>query len=329
MDHPFLSKHYGKEPTHLGDAISVSRCWSGYFIGLNLKKEPKAVDKTLRLNAVSSIVSNPVIPPGLKKVPPFPPVAAKLLTLLSNPAVEISEVAAVISSDPSLTACLLGRVNSMEFGFSHAVTNVRQAVALLGIDRTRLITLTLTTAAYTRKAATVEMTRCWHHSLASAVLAEEIAYSAGAFVNLAFVAGILHDLGRLALLVAFPKEYKRVIRRAEKECVEILDFEQQEFGINHAEAGRLLAETWKLPEEVRMITGRHHDPCEGAELDLLRIVHIACRLARVLGFGILPPEAQLDITAVIGELPAQAMKSLLKAPEDLRAQIEKRISTFL
>jgi len=277
---------------------------------------------------VNTLLPNPVIPPGLKKVPPFPPVAAKLLQLLSNPKVEISDVAAVISSDPSLTTCLLERANSMEFGFASTITNVRQAVALLGIDRTRLITLTLTAASYSKRVTTVEMTECWQHSLASAALAENIAHSAGAFVNVAFVAGILHDLGRLALLVAFPKEYRNLIRRAQEEHGDILDVEQQEFGINHAEAGRLLAETWGLPEELRVIAGRHHDHCDGVELDLLRIVHVACRLASMLGFGIVPPRIQLDISVVIDELPPQASKSLRKTPEDLRTEIEKRISVF-
>lgn len=277
---------------------------------------------------MSTILSSAVIPPGLKKVPPFPAVAAKLLTLLSNPAVDISEVAELIGSDPSLTAGLLARANSIEFGFSNTVTNLRQAVALLGIERTRRITLMLTAAAYSRKSVTVEMTRCWHHSLASAFLAEEIARSAGVFVNDAFVAGILHDLGRLALLVAFPEECQGIIRRAEVEDVDILSLEEQAFGINHAEAGRLLAETWGLPEELRAIAGRHHDSCDGVDLDLLRIVHVACRLANVLGFWTVAPRTQLDISAVIGELTPRAAKNLGKAPEQLRAEIEDRIGTF-
>lgn len=75
------------------------------------------------------VTSSAAIPPSLRKVPQFPPVAAKLLTLLSNPAVDISEVAGVISSDPVLTARVLHCVNSFEVGLSQPVINVRQAVA--------------------------------------------------------------------------------------------------------------------------------------------------------------------------------------------------------
>src|SRR3984885_7107259 len=111
-----------------------------------------------------------------KKVPPFPPVAAKLLSLLSNPAVDTNEVADLVASDATFTARLLQRVNSAEFGFVSDITNVRRAVALLGLDVTRQITLAHATAAYAQRAQkTGSMRRCWQHMVATAVLAEEIA----------------------------------------------------------------------------------------------------------------------------------------------------------
>src|ERR1700689_1703434 len=73
---------------------------------------------------------------GLKRVPPFPPVAAKLLNLLAKPEVETNEVAELISGDATFTARILQRINSVEFGLVTPVTNVRQAVALLGVDLT-------------------------------------------------------------------------------------------------------------------------------------------------------------------------------------------------
>src|SRR5579862_3295799 len=92
--------------------------------------------------------SAPTIAAGLRRVPPFPPVAAKLLNLLSQPEVDTIAVARLISTDPTFTARLLQRVNSVEFGLSSAVTNIGQAVALLGLDLTRQVTLTHATAAY-------------------------------------------------------------------------------------------------------------------------------------------------------------------------------------
>jgi putative nucleotidyltransferase with HDIG domain len=266
---------------------------------------------------------------SLKKVPPFPPVAVKLLSLLSDPAVDTNEVADLIGSDATFTARLLQRVNSAEFGFISDITNVRRAVALLGLDTTRQITLAHATAAYAQGGLKTEtMRRCWQHTVATAVLAEEIAEACDAFASVAFTAGIMHDIGRLGLLVAYPEEYERVIRYAAERCLDVLEFEEEEFGAHHAEAGRVLAESWGLPSEMALIAGRHHDPCEGMELGLLRIVHVACRLADVLGYDIVRPLVPSTPSDVIANLPAQARARLAQDPAELCERIEERIQEF-
>jgi HD-like signal output (HDOD) protein len=266
---------------------------------------------------------------SLKKVPPFPPVAVKLLSLLSNPAADTNEVADLIAGDATFTARLLQRVNSAEFGFVSDITNVRRAVALLGIDLTRQITLAHVTAAYAQGGLKTEtMRRCWQHTVATAVLAEEIALACEAFASVAFTAGIMHDIGRLGLLVAYPEEYERVISNAAERGLDVLDFEEEEFGAHHAEAGRLLAEGWGLPSEMAVIAGRHHDPCEGVEVDLLRIVHLACRLADVLGYDVVKPLLPAQASDVIAQLPAQARARLSQDPAELRRRIEERLQEF-
>jgi putative nucleotidyltransferase with HDIG domain len=266
---------------------------------------------------------------SLKKVPPFPPLAAKLLSLLSNPAVDTNEVADLIAGDATFTARLLQRVNSAEFGFVSDVTSVRRAVALLGLDTTRHVTLAHATAAYAQGGLKTEtMRRSWQHTLATAVLAEEIANACDAFVNVAFTAGIIHDIGRLGLLVAYPEEYERVIRNAAQRSLDVLDFEEEEFGAHHAEAGRMLTERWDLPSEMGLIAGRHHDPCEGTELSLLRIVHVACRWADVLGYDVVKPLVASSASEVIAELPAGARARLSRSPEEFCKRIEERIREF-
>jgi HD-like signal output (HDOD) protein len=266
---------------------------------------------------------------GLKRVPPFPPVAAKLLNLLAKPEVETNEVAELISSDATFTARILQRVNSVEFGLVTPVTNVRQAIALLGLDLTRQLILTHATAAYAKGALrTEELRRCWQHTVATAVLADHIANTCGEFTNVAFTAGIMHDIGRLGLLVAYPTEYEGIIRDAASRCLDLLDFERDEFGMDHAEAGRVLAERWDLPAGLAQIAGRHHDPCEGTTLNLLSIVHVACRLADALGYEVVKPLTPLDIDTVLAELPARGRVSLGKSPAELRSQIEQSLAEF-
>jgi HD-like signal output (HDOD) protein len=175
----------------------------------------------------------------LKKVPPFPPVAAKLLNLLSDPAVDTKEVANLIASDATFTARLLQRVNSAEFGLAAGVTDVQHTIALLGLDTTRKVILSHAAGAYAGgRLKTDVMRRCWQHTVATAVLADEIAAACGEFTGVAFTAGIIHDIGRLGLLVAYPAEYERAIRNAAERSLDVLDFEEELFGAHHAEAGR-------------------------------------------------------------------------------------------
>ncbi len=266
----------------------------------------------------------------LQKVPPFPPVAAKLLTLLSNPDVEIGEVSEIIRTDVKLTARLLQSINSPLFGLGRPVSNVNQAIGLLGFDRTRQIATMNATAAYAKRSpSTSQLQSCWLHSVATAIIAEKIAKSCEVFTKAAFTVGILHDIGRLGLILAYPEEYERIIRSVDADCMDLLDFERQEFGIDHAEVGRLLAEMWGLPEEFREVAGRHHDRCEGSELDLLRIVHVGCRLANALGYGLVPPKTESSVGAVLEELPPRARKRLEKDPEELRSEIETRVQAIV
>jgi hypothetical protein len=87
----------------------------------------------------------------------------------------------------------------------------------IGLEKTKQITTTMAAFTYLRRAMTADLLRCWHHSVATAVLSEVIATSCGAFENLAFVAGIMHDLGRLGLLAAYPDDYANLIRKCREE----------------------------------------------------------------------------------------------------------------
>lgn len=266
---------------------------------------------------------------SLKKVPPFPPVAVKLLNLLTGPSVDSNAVADLIASDATFTARLLQRVNSAEFGFLSDITSVRRAVALLGLDATRHVILAHAMGAYSHGGLKTEaMRRCWRHTLATAVLADEIAGACGEYAGAAFTGGIMHDIGRLGLLVAYPEEYERVISNAAEHTLDVLDFEEQEFGVQHAEAGRMLAEQWQLPPDLSVIAGRHHDPCEGTELSLLRVVHVACRLADALGYDFVTPLVMPELRDALTELPPTVRTRLTQSPEEFRQRVEQRIQEF-
>jgi hypothetical protein len=98
--------------------------------------------------------------------------------------------------------------------------------------------------------------------------------------------------------------------------------------MHHTEAGRLLIEQWGLPSELLVVAGRHHDPCEGFEFDLLRIVHIACRLADALGYCFSNPLVPVAPEVILAELPPAARERFQETPEELRKHIDEQLRAF-
>lgn len=272
--------------------------------------------------------SLPAICTDLRNVPPIPAIAAKLLTLLSDENVSTHAVAELLGSDTALTARLLHEANSARYGRPGSRREVRGSIDLVGLDRTRQLVVLHATAGYVGSPSNLELYCCWRHSLATAVMADRIAEASGSFTKIAFTAGILHDIGRLGLMMAFPRHYMEAVRGGNGRSLDLLDFERAEFGMDHAEAGRFLAETWNLPLEFRVVAERHHATA-GAELDLLRIVHGACQLADMLGFGVVPPPAESDVRRVLDGLPAGIGEKIADTAEELRADVEERMSAVL
>ncbi len=266
----------------------------------------------------------------LRNVPPIPAIAAKLLTLLSDDKVGTHAVAELLGSDTALTARLLHEANLARYGRPGSRREVRGSIDLVGLDRTRQLIVLHATAGYASRAPShAELQCCWRHSLATAVMADRVAEACGSFTKIAFTAGILHDIGRLGLMIAFPRHYMEAVRGASGRYLDLLDFEREEFGMDHAEAGRFLAETWNLPVEFRTVAERHHDAAEGAELNLLRIVHCACQLADSLGFGVVAPPAECDVRRILDGLPAEIGEKIAGTAEELRADVEERMSAVL
>jgi HD-like signal output (HDOD) protein len=270
------------------------------------------------------------LPVRLQTVPPFPPVATRLLCMICSDDVRIDEVADLISTDPMFAGRILQYANSAELGLEYPITNLRQALTTLGLDRARNITVTAATAAFAMGSLrTSEMERCWRHTLAVAVLSEEISRSCGVFMESAYTAGLMHDVGRLALLVAYPAEYEATIRNCAERCLDLLDFERERFGVHHAEAGRLLSMRWGLPEQFHVILGRHHDSSDdGSELSLLRIVHVACRVADALGYYVTRPLLAGPLDQIACALPATARRMIESNAEALRNRIDATIRSF-
>jgi putative nucleotidyltransferase with HDIG domain len=188
--------------------------------------------------------------------------------------------------------------------------------------------MSVATANYSRAALRTEaMQKCWRHTLASAILSREVARVAGMPPEQAYSLGLLHDIGRLGLLVAWPDDYNHILQEADRESVLLLDLEKRLFTMDHCEVGRRLVEQWKLPPEFLVVAGRHHDaPAGSTEFDGLRIVSLACRMADALGYWVAKPLREEGLEAILAELPADMRERFPADPEALKQLVESSVT---
>ncbi len=264
-------------------------------------------------------------------IPAFPPVAIRVLQLVSDDDVEIKEVLDLMRGDPAFSAEILRRANSPAYGFKSQIESLQHALAVLGLRRIKVISMTVATRIYFRSALKIdELRRCWHHTLACGLLTEELARLSGVHEDRAYTAGLLHDVGRIGLLAAYPKEYSELLRQlaeqaASGEAVDVLAREGEAFGADHCEAGRRLIEKWKLPEEFARVAARHHEAAGDDNLDLRALVSAGCRLADALGFDVVPSPARPSLDEILTVIPEGKRHRFNLDPEWWRELAESRM----
>jgi putative nucleotidyltransferase with HDIG domain len=243
---------------------------------------------------------------ALENLPPFPPVACKALTLLRRENVPFGEVGDVLKTDAALSAEVLRLANSASGGARYRVNSILQALALVGVQRVASLLVTLSLSKMIRRAGAAKTIRnSWRHSLATALAAKEFASSFGSEPEEAYLAGLFHDLGRLALLVLEPGLYDQII----SQDGDVRELEWAHFGMDHCEAGAWLIEKWKLPRIFANVARYHHDPKLDAN-NLTMVVQASCIFADEIGFSLRPPPAGPDVSEKLGFFIAATINSL-------------------
>lgn len=264
---------------------------------------------------------------ALAKIPAFSPVILRVLELLSKDECDLLQISREITADATLSAQLLKVANSALFGLSYRVDTVQKAAVAVGNSWIRQLTVAVAASSYMKGAyQTQELGWCWRHTLATAVLAREIGKAAGLPAEQAYTVGLLHDIGRLGLLAAYPSEYQEAIRAANGRPSALLREERNRFGADHCEVGSWLMEEWHLPADFGSIIGNHHDSPDGDAFDLRSITHLACRIADALGYPFLAAAEQPNFEEERLMLPEFAQAQMSADPEVLVALIEDAIA---
>ena len=222
-------------------------------------------------------------------LPSVPVVAANVLALSRDPDVDFSRLEKMMSADPALVAKLLRMSNSAYYGSHKKVTSINNAVVRIGlkVTRTTILGFSLEADISPRIPESFGIDLFWRHALTTAISARIVVERIWpAKRDDAFAAGILQDLGMLALQCTVPDLYAEVLEsRRTHPTTRIEEIEQRVLGFTHARVGAELLRKWGIPEEVYGPIRFHHDPDSGAALgagpDTIRLARVLLLCSKI------------------------------------------------
>ena len=240
-------------------------------------------------------------------LPTLPAVATRLLAVTADDDADAGEVVQLIGSDPAMTAKVLSLCRRPDRALPEAVLTIERAVLALGFQTVRAAVLSVSVfdmfgpasappgaSAAHEVGAPLDLVGLWRHCLAVAIAAEMIAERSRATERRlapgdAFVCGLLHDIGKIALHRVLPKSYRRVVAHADEAQGDVAAFERRVIGVDHHTAGKRLAEQWGLPRLIRDAIWLHGTPLHlQAELEhraMVALVGLADEVVRAQHVG--------------------------------------------
>ena len=270
----------------------------------------------------------------IKDIPTLPVIVLELNKLLRDPDTSIKTVCDTIEKDQAITLKILKLVNSAFYGFQSKISDLRNAVALLGYNAVRNAIVSLSVINSFPKRITLmdfDISEFWKHSLAVAVTSKNIAQlSKKESPDNCFVGGLLHDTGKVILAQYFPELFEGVWSTLQEEQISFYESERKKMPIDHAKVGAHLASKWQLPQGLVDAIRWHHDfQPEIENANLVRNIYLANFIVNAYD---LDPELRLDLSAMHSDV----VKFIMNMMEDvgdwytgLTEEIEAAYALFL
>lgn len=218
----------------------------------------------------------------------LPDIYIQIVDAIKNPRSSAAFVADIISNDMSLSAKLLRLVNSAFYGFPSQIDTLSRAVTIIGTNQLTTLALgvSVTTMFKDIPAGLIDMKSFWKHSIVCGIISRHIA---GQIKNVSeerfFVAGLLHDIGRLVMLKSYPAHVKEALLQAGERKVLLCSVESELWGFDHAELAGELLKNWKFPSILEDSIHFHHAPRRARSILEPGIVHLADIMANALMIG--------------------------------------------
>lgn len=223
------------------------------------------------------------------QVASLPTIYLKVEEALSNANFSNQYLVDILSEDTALSARLLRLSNSAMFNFPNKIDSVFQAISIIGTQQLRALVLASSVMKIFKDIPEelINMEMFWRHSIACAVSARILAsLRRTANVEYFFLAGLLHDIGRLIMFKEVPNEMSQAIQQASQSQQLLFKVEKEVMGFDHAKLGGMLLKDWKLPPQLIESTLYHHSPRRSKDYqDEVAVVHVADIIANSLQLG--------------------------------------------
>lgn len=263
----------------------------------------------------------------------LPAVFYQLQSAMADPDKSFSDYGEIISHDPGLSARLLKVVNSSFFALSSKVDTISHALTIIGLDQ--MVNLTMATAVIYQfrgiPNTLFNMESFWRHSIATGMAARTIGLVRGdENVERLYLAGVLHDLGRLIMYMKEPALAREILTESKDTQDNLYLIEEKKMGFDHAAVGGALLRHWEIPERLVNAVAYHHDPQSAPKFnEEAGIIHTAdyivhdMSLAQTEEFSI--PRLQKDTWDRIGVDP----KDLAPKITQMSEQFDEAVKMFL
>lgn len=264
-------------------------------------------------------------------------IVAKVIHVVYDTSSSAKDVADVIEHDPTLTANVLKVANSAYYGTAANIVSIQRAVVILGFNSLKELVMTISTVHFFQTEDIYEINDLkdlWYHSIGTAKACKFISERMSIErPEIAYLVGLLHDIGKIILFLYFPEHYRAAVQLAAEKNTRIILAERKIMNTDHASIGGLLCELWALPESLKMPIMHHHDPAviQGEGQRLARIVELGDYLCRKARIGFAGDEAEVQPSpaamALLGTGPDSVKQNYEMIIEKLR-ESETEIYNF-
>lgn len=268
----------------------------------------------------------------VKDIPSLPQFVVDTLKKLDDPKSSASDVADRLSKDEGLVIRILRLANSAYYGLPRRIVSVTEAIALLGFKTVKSIVLAASVYKFMDSSFSgyaLDRGLLWKHSLSVAFAAKHIARKCKVEEEEAYVAGMLHDLGKIVLNDFVRFGYGIIVRLVEEQQVPFMDAERQVLGFDHALVGGLILEQWNLPESYMAAARYHHEPeayeeQQGVIRSIVDVIHVANVLCLMLGIGVGADGLQYYLSEnALERLDISDVEELMSEIVDLISQVDE------